>query len=137
MQIAAYTDGGSRGNPGNAATGGIIVTLQKEVLFEFSQYIGIATNNEAEYSALVTVLEWVSQQPEKYSSITCYLDSKLVVEQLNKNWKIKEPRMRTFAQKCWDIISEFQITATFVHIPREQNKIADALVNKALDSQQL
>lgn len=139
MQLHIYTDGGSRGNPGDAGIGGVVFTEDKSLLFEFSKYIGVATNNEAEYLALIHVLEWVLefQEKEKFSNAVFHLDSKLVVEQINQNWKIKEPRMRTLAGKCWEIIEKLNCDTSFVHVRREFNKDADLLVNQALDAHQL
>lgn len=138
MQLHIFTDGGSRGNPGDAAIGGIVLASNKTLLYEFSKYIGLATNNEAEYQAVLHALEWVLKykKKEKVVSATFHLDSKLVVEQLNQNWKIKEPRMRTLAGKCWEAVEQISSEITFVHIKREKNKEADLLVNQALDSHQ-
>lgn len=137
MQLSAFTDGGSRGNPGDAGIGGVVYSPNKEVLFEFSKYIGVATNNEAEYTALLSVLEWIKEYKSDFDGVVCYLDSKLVVEQMNKNWKIKEPRMRVLAEKCWKLVSEIEKEVLFVHVAREKNKVADLLVNQALDAHQL
>lgn len=139
MQLNVFTDGGSRGNPGDAAIGGVVFTSSKELLYEFSKFMGTATNNEAEYTALLHVLKWVQEytQKEKINNITFHLDSKLVVEQINQNWKIKEPRMRTLAGKCWEIIEKIPAQTTFIHVRRELNKEADLLVNQALDAHQL
>lgn len=146
MQLNIYTDGGSRGNPGDAGIGGVVFTEDKSVLFEFSKYIGVATNNESEYLALEEALKWFLEFQEKKTSskektevkkAVFHLDSKLVVEQINKNWKVKEPRMRTLAEKCWKIINQISIDTSFVHVRREFNKEADLLVNQALDAHQL
>ncbi|GIK84494.1 MAG: hypothetical protein BroJett025_11160 [Patescibacteria group bacterium] len=136
MRYQIYTDGGSRGNPGDAAIGGVVYGLKKEIVFEFSKYIGVATNNEAEYTAVLTALEWALQHTTGVEAIDFNLDSKLVVEQMNKKWKIKEPRMLVLAQKCWDLIKELGIEVTFSHVMREKNKEADLLVNQALDAHQ-
>ena len=142
MQLEVFTDGGSRGNPGDAGIGGVVYGSNKSVLFEFSAYIGQTTNNVAEYSALLHVLKWLSTfensgSSESLSSITCYLDSKLVVEQMNHNWKIKDQKMKELAQQCWGIVNTLRCEPTFVHVRREKNKVADALVNQALDAHQL
>lgn len=137
MQLNVFTDGGSRGNPGDAAIGGIVYAPEKKILFELSKYIGVATNNEAEYTALLTILEWVSQNKTGVDRVVCNLDSKLVVEQMNRKWKIKEPRMRDLATKCWDIVAKMGTEVVFVHVRRELNTAADLLVNQALDAQQL
>lgn len=137
MKLIAYTDGGSRGNPGNAAIGGVIFNEKNETLFEISKYIGIATNNEAEYQAVIAVLDWVEQSEDiQIDEIHFRLDSKLVVEQVSRRWKIKELRMRSYAEHIWQQIERLQLqNITFTHIPREENKLADALVNVALDAQ--
>ncbi len=136
MQLNVFTDGGSRGNPGDAAIGGVVYTPEKKILFELSKYIGVATNNEAEYTALLTILEWVLKNKTGVDRVVCNLDSKLVVEQMNRKWKIKEPRMRDLAQKCWDVVAKLGIEVVFVHVMRERNTAADLLVNQALDAQQ-
>jgi ribonuclease HI len=142
MNLNAYTDGGSRGNPGDAAIGGVVFKENKSLVYEFSKFIGVGTNNEAEYLALLHILEWTleyqnSPDSEEINSIIFNLDSKLVVEQINKNWKVKEPRMRVLATKCWEIIDKITCTTTFKHVRREFNKDADLLVNQALDAHQL
>jgi ribonuclease HI len=138
MKLFIFTDGGSRGNPGNAAIGGVVFDDNKSVLYEFSKFIGTATNNEAEYSALLEILEWLVDGTNKFASdideVIIHLDSKLIVEQINKNWKIKEPRLREFALKCWIIIEKLPFSVRLTHVAREKNKEADLLVNQALDA---
>ena len=138
MELLIFTDGGSRGNPGPAGIGGVAYIDQKEgtVAYEFSEYLGLGTNNEAEYTALFHALSWLSgyESLADVSKVTCHLDSKLVVEQINRNWKIKEPRMRAFADKCWAILAELPCAYELKYVPRAQNSAADALVNQALDA---
>jgi probable phosphoglycerate mutase len=135
MQLIIFTDGGSRGNPGAAAIG-VVVQQGETVLFETGETIGVATNNEAEYQAILRSLKWLTTTaaPAEISKVRWQLDSKLVVEQLNKRWKIKEPRMREFAQQAWSTLATLPYFFEIVHIPREQNAAADALVNQALDA---
>jgi ribonuclease HI len=130
------TDGGSRGNPGHAALG-FIIHVDGQILFEEGKYLGLKTNNEAEYAAFFASLEWVVQnlQPGQVKQVVWQLDSLLVVEQLNKKWKIKEPRMREFAQQIWQMLSTASFTYQIKHIPRAENALADAIVNQTLDSQ--
>jgi ribonuclease HI len=139
MQLQVFTDGGSRGNPGDAAIGGIVLDAKNNLLYEFSKFIGTATNNEAEYFALYHALEWLLdyEKSVKITHTMFNLDSKLVVEQINQNWKIKEPRMRTLAGKCWELIEKLTCETKFIHVKREKNYQADLLVNQALDSHQL
>ncbi len=130
-----HTDGGSRGNPGPGAAGVCILNDAGEVVHEISEYLGVTTNNEAEYQALLLSLRWISEQPDQLEGVIWKLDSKLVVEQVQKRWKIKEPRLQVFAQSCWEIITTLPFPFQITYIPREENRCADALVNQALDLQ--
>lgn len=136
MQIEVYTDGGSRGNPGAAAIG-VLVIHDDDQIYTHAARIGVATNNEAEYEAFIHSVEWIVQFSAKnpIASVVWKLDSKLVVEQLLKRWKIKEPRMRIFAEKAWRNLESLNMPYTITHIPRAQNAQADALVNAALDAE--
>jgi len=133
--IVMYTDGGSRGNPGPAAVGVYIETLDKK----FGECIGIKTNNEAEYMALIFGLKKIKQLlgniKARESEIVCYLDSELVVKQLNHKYKLKEKHIQEFFIEIWNLMLDFSKVG-FVHIPREKNKIADAMVNEALDGEE-
>lgn len=145
MILTIFTDGGSRGNPGPAGIGFSAVKAEKEVqqqstgaqvdeLYFFQQAIGQATNNEAEYQAFIASLEWLLQQDfTDIEMIVWKLDSKLVVEQLNKNWKVKDARMREFAQQAWQLLDQLDVEYSILHVRRELNKRADELVNAALD----
>jgi len=137
MEVHIFTDGGSRGNPGPAAIGVWAQDEQKKQLFQASVYIGQATNNIAEYQALITSAELLLERfstlnPEK---ISWFLDSKLVVEQLNKKWKIKQEHIQVLAEQAWKLLNQLAVPYTINHIPREKNKMADSLVNQALDLQ--
>jgi probable phosphoglycerate mutase len=135
QHLIIHTDGGSRSNPGPAATG-VVVLSNNEVIYEHGTYLGVATNNEAEYSAVVEALKWVSSNyTETVPQLTFKLDSQLVVEQLNRHWKIKEPRLQQFANQIWDLINARHLMATFSYIPRAQNACADRQVNLTLDNQ--
>lgn len=137
MQVVVFTDGGSRGNPGEAAVGGVVLAAETgEVLHEYAQTIGVATNNEAEYQSVIHVLTWLSENASvlTVTEISFKLDSMLVVEQLQKHWKIKDDRMRALAQQCWQLLDKLNLPHSFRHVPRAENKLADALVNQALDS---
>ncbi len=133
-EIIMYTDGGSRGNPGPAAIGVCVETLNKK----YGECIGVRTNNDAEYEALIFGLKKIKQvlgnAPAKQANIVCYLDSELVVKQLNHEYKLKEPRIQQYFIEIWNLMLEYG-KVSFHHIPREKNKVADALVNEALDGQ--
>ncbi len=131
-QLSIYTDGGARGNPGPAGIGIVIKDGEKTVR-SYSKYIGKATNNEAEYQALVLALQKAKEF--KPRSIRCFLDSELAIRQLNHKYKIKEENMAALFIKVWNLMLDFE-KVEFVHIPREKNKEADKLVNEALDAEE-
>lgn len=133
--LVIFTDGGSRGNPGPAAIG-VVAFLDGKQVFENAEFIGQATNNEAEYLAFIQSVSQVLSHkfPSSPQKIEWKLDSLLVVQQLNKKWKIKEARLRDFAQKAWSLLNELPYKYSITHVPREENKEADLLVNQALDT---
>jgi len=135
------TDGGSRGNPGPAGIGIVVSDELGHVLYDQGRYMGIATNNEAEYQAVVEATEWLLQpatqemlQTRQVDRVLWKLDSKLVVEQLSKRWKIKEPRMAALASQIWKMLDQLPQSWQFQHVPRAENAAADAKVNQALDA---
>ena len=130
-ELKIYTDGGSRGNPGPSATGISITDTKGNQVALFGNYLGVTTNNVAEYTALVEALEKALQLGGTH--VTCYADSKLLVEQLNRNWKVKDLKMQKLFVICWNLLQKFE-GYKLIHIPREENKIADAEVNKVLDN---
>ncbi len=135
MKLEIYTDGGSRGNPGAAASAFIVVDAESQTtLQEKGLSLGVATNNEAEYQAFIESLKWITEQSFTLENVLWKLDSLLVVQQLNKVWKIKDERMQSFAQKAWTLLQELAVPYSIQHIPREQNARADAVVNSTLDS---
>ncbi|HKY74008.1 MAG TPA: ribonuclease HI family protein [Patescibacteria group bacterium] len=137
--ITVYTDGGSRGNPGIAATG-IVIKKGLETIEESGAYLGVTTNNTAEYEALIRALTWLTIHKDvalsEESPLLFKLDSQLVVEQLNGRYKIKQPHILVLVKKVHTLISSLGIPAQFLHIPRAENARADMLVNKALDEWQ-
>ena len=148
-KIVIYTDGGSRGNPGPAAIGGVISVVDgngevepgiRRVLHKFSEYIGDnRTNNEAEYEALIYALEQakkvVGKKEAKKVPVECFLDSELVVKQLNHEYKLRDERIQKYFIKIWNLMLDYG-EVKFIHVRREQNKEADALVNKALNEKE-
>lgn len=133
-KIIMFTDGGSRNNPGPAAVGVYIETLCKK----YGECIGIKTNNEAEYMALIfglKKLKLLLGKGAKAAQIECYLDSELVVRQLNHIYKLKERHIQELFLEIWNLMLDFR-AVTFTHVLREKNKIADCLVNEALDKQE-
>jgi ribonuclease HI len=141
MQLSIYTDGGAKGNPGPAAIGVVIYdgarTVNpgtKKVENELARYredIGRGTNNEAEYIALIRGLELAKKRAESgpIERIDCYSDSELLVKQLNGLYKVKNTNIRDNVFKIRVLESELRVPVHYHHIPREQNVLADALVN--------
>lgn len=130
MKVTIFTDGGARGNPGPAATGVVIKDETGKNIAAYGEYIGEVTNNTAEYRAIISALE--KAKTLGATTVNCYLDSLLIVEQLNRQWKVKEPHLQKLFVQAWNAAAQFK-KATFHHIRREKNKEADAFVNKTLD----
>ena len=132
MMIEVYCDGGARGNPGPAAFG-YVVKKDGQIVKSGNGYIGIATNNVAEYTAVIEALTWLELSYPKVN-LTFYLDSELVVSQLSGIYKVKNSNIRDLVFKIRTLESNFG-QVNYKHIPREKNKQADRLVNLALDGQ--
>ena len=134
-RFLVYSDGGARGNPGPAAVAFLALTETGEVVKADSCFIGTHTNNQAEYYALITALQFVID--EKAEEVVCHLDSELVAKQLNGQYRIKNLDL----QKLWRIVEELKgrfKKVSFVNVPRSNPYIsrADALVNKTLDEEE-
>ena len=130
MKLTTFTDGGARGNPGPAATGIVIKDQHNKIIAAYGEYLGEQTNNYAEYAAVISALRKAKEL--KADEVECFLDSKLVVEQLNRKWKVKEPSLQKLFIQAYNVTAQFK-KVTFKHIYREKNKEADALVNETLD----
>ncbi|MFF1641104.1 bifunctional RNase H/acid phosphatase [Streptomyces sp. NPDC058246] len=131
-EFIVEADGGSRGNPGPAGYGSVVIDAASgETLVERAEYIGIATNNVAEYRGLVAGLR-AANELDPTASVRVRMDSKLVVEQMSGRWKIKHPDMKPLAAEAARIFPPAQVT--YEWIPREQNKHADRLANEAMDA---
>jgi len=146
--VHIFCDGASKNNPGPASIGAVAFLSKDsnfsanlrdykeekiESAFEISQRIGEKTNNQAEYLAVIAALEAIQSKFQSESTIKFYLDSKLVVEQLNGNWKVKNENMKNLFLRCQQLLvylnSKFNIK--FIHVKREKNTIADHLANQA------
>lgn len=131
VKLIIEADGGSRGNPGVSGAGAVVIDeASGKILKEISEAVGIATNNVAEYTALLLGLE-AAFELDADAKVLVRMDSKLVVEQMSGRWKIKHPDMIALGAKVQKLISGKAVE--FVWIPREQNGLADALANKAMD----
>lgn len=124
-------DGGSRGNPGPAAFGTVLREARTHVVVaELGEYIGHATNNVAEYRGLIAGLEYLAER-DPSARVEARLDSKLVVEQMSGNWKIKNSMLQKLALRAGDALPRTSVR--FIWVPRHQNAAADAIVNECLD----
>ncbi|MEU5475993.1 bifunctional RNase H/acid phosphatase [Streptomyces mirabilis] len=131
-EFIVEADGGSRGNPGPAGYGAVVIDAATgETLAERAEYIGIATNNVAEYRGLVAGLR-AAHELDPAARVRVRMDSKLVVEQLSGRWKIKHPDMKPLAAEAARVFPPDRIT--YEWMPREQNKHADRLANEAMDA---
>lgn len=126
-----FADGGSRGNPGPSASGYIIMDKDQNILAQGGEYLGITTNNQAEYHGVRLGLEKAIELGLK--KVDFRLDSMLVVNQMNGSYTIKNRDLWPINERIHDLISHFE-HVSFRHVPREQNQLADSEVNKALDA---
>ena len=133
-KLFIFTDGGARGNPGPAAIGFIVKDNQGKILAKIGKYIGRTTNNVAEYQAVIEALKWIKSSIQ-YSifSIQFFLDSKLVVNQLNGRFKIKDAKLKNLVIKVRCLEKEINGKIFYHFIPRQKNHHADFLVNQTLD----
>ncbi|MCD6270791.1 ribonuclease HI family protein [bacterium] len=129
-----YTDGASKGNPGPARIGVVICDEEGNVLREYSKDIGNATNNEAEYQAVIFALKKIKalygKKTAKNAEIEIRSDSELLVSQLNRKYKILDPKIQKFFIQLWNLTIDFK-KVIFTLIPREANKRADKLANQS------
>lgn len=137
MKLIIYTDGASRGNPGHAGYGFTIADGNGKLLYEEGKYIGITTNNVAEYAAVLEALKYIrGKYGDKQLEIELYADSKLVVEQLSGRYKVKSPHLKPIVDQI-KILSLELGGAIHTHVPRAGNYKADRLANLALDKELL
>ena len=130
MKGIIHADGGARGNPGPAGIGVVLEDADGEVIGEIAQGIGEATNNVAEYSALIAGLELALEKG--VTEVEIFMDSELVVSQVTGAWKIKNDRLRSLAVRARSLMNIFEKSA-IRHVPREQNADADKLANQGMD----
>ena len=131
MDCIIYSDGGARGNPGPAAAGGVILARDGSIIGRVSEYLGVATNNVAEYRALIVALKRALDAGCRRVEVR--LDSELVVKQLSGLYRVKDAKMQTLYQHVRRLLDQFE-AATVKHVPRSENRDADRLVNDALDA---
>jgi len=136
MKVRLYTDGGSRGNPGPAASGAVGKALdhgvEDEVMGEVMKYLGVTTNNQAEYTAIIIGLEKALELGA--TEVDVRMDSELATKQLNGEYKVKDQGLAKLFLQVKNLLHDFD-QVTFRHVYREQNTEADALVNSCLDNE--
>ncbi len=135
-KIILYTDGGARGNPGPAGAGAVIIDRRGGVIKKASKALGVLTNNEAEYQAVIfglaTIKKHFGKEKVKTLAIEHRLDSELVCQQLNGKYQIKEQHLWPLFMKVWNAkVADFK-NLTHHYIPREENRAADRLANEAM-----
>ncbi len=131
-EVVIYSDGGARGNPGPSGIGVVVCNDKGSILYEYREFTGVKTNNQAEYTALIKALEIALTYRAK--NVRCYMDSELLVKQLNGEYRVRNPALRGLFQKVRGLESSFK-KITYSHVPRANEKIqiADRLVNMAID----
>lgn len=127
--MIGYFDGASRGNPGDAGAGACLIGGDGAVIWECAEYLGKKTNNEAEYTALLRLL--AEARSRGIGELEVRGDSKLVICQVRREWKINLPHLRELASRAWRLMEGIKVN--LVWVPREENKIADALSNRGID----
>ncbi len=133
-----FTDGGSRSNPGKAASAFVVYDQENKIVAKSAAYLGIATNNQAEYQAVILAFKWLKENKNSLSTINnvdFFLDSELVVKQLKGVYKIKDKKLIELSTEVKHMQKELLFKVNFTAVRREQNKIADQLVNECLDAQ--
>jgi ribonuclease HI len=133
MQISVYTDGGSRGNPGVSGFGVVILDEKHQPIYQTSKFIGVKTNNEAEYLALIEALTWVRDHQTEFTAVKFYSDSQLLVRQINGRYKVKAPNIKPLFQLAISTLSQIHVPVSCHEILREKNILADELANRAMD----
>jgi len=131
-KIKLYADGGSRGNPGHSASGYVLLDENDEVILKSGVYLGITTNNQAEYQALKYALEEANKLGAR--EVDVYMDSLLVINQMKGIFKVKNRDLWPIHEAIKDLVTHFK-KVSFTHVPRELNKLADAEVNETLDNE--
>ena len=138
MEINIYTDGGSRGNPGPSGYGLVIYDNNQKVIYQESKFLGVKTNNEAEYAGLLAGLDWVKKNQSMYqiNKLNFFSDSQLLVRQLQGKYKVKAPNLKDLFIKSTQLLDQINLDYQFNDIRREFNTLADELANQAMDRRQ-
>lgn len=132
MTYHAFTDGASRGNPGESGIGIVVLDEKGAVVLSANGYIGIGTNNKAEYTALITLLKSAGSLP--CSTLIIHSDSELMVRQMTGRYKVRDRDLKELFDHARSLMSALPFGITFRHIPREENREADRLANLGIDT---
>jgi len=131
MAISIYTDGGARGNPGKAAAA-FVAFIDGKLIKKGTKFLGVKTNNEAEYEAVILALEWLTEA-EGETEILFNLDSELVARQITGEYKVKSLHLKDLLTQVQNLLSKKDFKYSFKNIARAKNALADALVNETLN----
>lgn len=132
--LSIYCDGAARGNPGPAGAGAVLLNEDGSIVSEISEYLGETTNNQAEYRALILAIEEAIKH--KAASLIIFMDSELAVNQIKGTYRVKNDGLKELFKMVSQKLKSFE-SFTIKHIPREQNKEADRLANRAIDEHDL
>ena len=138
--LKVYTDGASRGNPGLSGAGIVIFDETGKIISEEKQFLGVMTNNAAEYSALILSLEAIRKLKNNKTQIPAvrfYSDSQLMVNQITGKFKVKDLQLSKFHKEFLTTAKKMNLDFSAIHIPRNENKLADKLANKAIDEREM
>lgn len=135
MVLNIYTDGGSRGNPGISGYGLVIYEDKQKVLYQEGKFLGVKTNNEAEYSGIIAALEWVKKNKTNYNitQLNFFADSQLMIRQLQGLYKVKAPTLLPLYAQVQQLLTQINLPTKYTDVRREFNKLADELANQAMD----
>lgn len=133
MILSVFTDGGSRGNPGISGCG-VVIKNDDQIIFQKGRFLGVGTNNEAEYQGLITALEYLVSNPTTVEKINIFMDSQLVVRQIQGIYKLKSPNLIPLNHQVSELLSQLTVPYEFTDVRREFNSLADQLANQAMDS---
>lgn len=136
MVLNIYTDGGSRGNPGISGYGLVIYEDKQKILYQESKFLGVKTNNEAEYSGIIAALEWVKKNKTNYNitQLNFFADSQLMIRQLQGLYKVKAPTLLPLYAQVQQLLTQINLPTKYTDVRREFNKLADELANQAMDN---
>jgi len=132
LRLKVYSDGASRGNPGPSAIAFMILREDEKILKRYSKYVGVKTNNQAEYEALISALEFASKLTSQ--EVVCHMDSELVVKHLNEEYRVRNPKLKTLWLKVHELKQNFK-KISFIYVPRTDSYIqeVDWLANQTLN----